>query len=189
MDLDFRTELETRGWTARRNATGRLGQRENDAADTSSPQSKQLIDVLDNYAIFNSFCSHPEIADILPLKRVTKRWSGHIEAHLKQRWNINKKFERFVKNPQALRTELARYDALISGGFAVQFFDGVVWNELDLDIYAVYRNEDDQIGKHLMKNEEYKLKSKASLTDKHAADLIKVSIARHSFINISDNSP
>lgn len=35
-----------------------------------------------------------------------------------------------------LRQKIADADALISGSFALQFFEGTVWREADLDIYV-----------------------------------------------------
>ena len=141
-----------------------------EAAQSSQQQSTQPIDVLGNWVIFNNLCSHLDIAGILPLLRVTKRWSDHLSAHLKLRWDINKKLRRFVTNPQNLRTELGRHDALISGSFAIQFFDGVVWDESDLDIYVEgARGEggegDAAIGRYLMEKEGYKLQTSKSLLD------------------------
>lgn len=150
------------------------------AQSSQQQQSTKPIDVLDNYPIFNNLCSHLDIAGILPLQRVTRRWSRHISAHLKERWNINKKLRRFVTNPQNLRTELGRYDALISGSFAIQFFDGVIWEESDLDIYVKRLEGDAPIGKYLMSKEGYKFETVKSLKDHDGypsvKDLISVSL-------------
>jgi hypothetical protein len=159
-----------------------LGGPESKGAQTqfSQKQSTQPIDVLDNYAIFNRLCLHLDIARILPLKRVTKKWSGHISTHLKERWNINKKLRRFVANPHRFRTELGRHDALISGSFVIQFFDGVVWEESDLDIY-IHEVEAAELGHYLVTEESYELQASSSLVDAagypdNEADLVKVGI-------------
>lgn len=131
----------------------------------NSRQSTLPVDVLDNYPIFNNLCSHLEIAAILPLMRVTKRWLPHLSAHLKERWNINKKLLRFVENPVALRTQLGCYNALISGSFALQFFDGVVWDESDLDIYVEHQKGDTEIGEYLTKAEGYELRKTKHIED------------------------
>jgi hypothetical protein len=149
-------------------------------AQSSQKQSTRPIDVLDNYAIFNRLCLHLDIARILPLKRVTKRWSGHISTHLKERWNINKKLKRFIADPQRFRTELGRHDALISGSFVIQFLNGVVWDESDLDIY-VHEVKAAELGHYLITEEGYELQASSSLVDAagypdNEADLVKVSI-------------
>ena len=54
----------------------------------------------------------------------------------KTQWNIDKKLARFFKNPIIFREELAKQEALIAGSFAVQFFDRVVWEGSDLDIFV-----------------------------------------------------
>jgi hypothetical protein len=42
-------------------------------------------------------------------------------------WNINQRLKRFFDNPVAFRNLLAKQDALISGSFALQFFERVIW--------------------------------------------------------------
>ena len=36
---------------------------------------------------------------------------------------------------------MGTFDALISGSFAVQFFEGVTWTESDLDIFVEYGSD------------------------------------------------
>jgi hypothetical protein len=159
-----------------------LGGLESKEAQTqpSQQQSTQPIDVLDNYVILSTLCSYLDIAGILPLKRVTKRWTDHISTHLKERWNINKKLKRFVVNPERFRTQLGRHDALISGSFVLQFFDGVVWEESDLDLY-IPEAKATRLGHYLITKEEYQLQASSSLVDAagypdNEADLVKVGI-------------
>ncbi|KAI0149469.1 hypothetical protein GGR57DRAFT_514875 [Xylariaceae sp. FL1272] len=51
-------------------------------------------------------------------------------------WSINKKLARFFDQPEAFRTQLGKSNALISGGFALQFLEGVTWEGSDLDIFV-----------------------------------------------------
>ncbi|TVY86545.1 hypothetical protein LAWI1_G008802, partial [Lachnellula willkommii] len=129
---------------------------DNRVAPPRSQHPVQLVDLLENYAVFDSLCSHLDVAGIDTLRKVTKRWSGHLSAHLTERWNINKKLRRFVTHPKEFRTELGYWDALISGSFALQFFDGVVWEESDLDIFVEYGADATGLGEYLVRDESYK---------------------------------
>lgn len=59
-------------------------------------------------------------------------------------WNINKKLERFFKNPIAFRTQLGQADALITGDFVLGFFERIVWPDVGLDL--VIRHNDNLAG-------------------------------------------
>jgi hypothetical protein len=58
---------------------------------------------------------------------------------------------------------MTRCDALISGSFALQFFDRVVWSESDLDIYVQHSRltaqseESDALAQYLVSVEGYAL--------------------------------
>jgi hypothetical protein len=94
-----------------------------------------LLDVLALYPIFDTLCSHLDIGGLLTLKKLSKRLSGHLATHSKERWNVNRRLRRFVRDPIRFRSQMARHNALISGSFVIQFLDDVLWEESDLDIY------------------------------------------------------
>jgi hypothetical protein len=50
--------------------------------------------------------------------------------------NINARLSRFFPDPDAFRSLQAKTNTLISGSFALQFFDRTFYPESDLDIYA-----------------------------------------------------
>ena len=58
------------------------------------------------------------------------------DAFYKSPRNINSKLRAFLAQPIAFRSRLAQCNALISGSFALQFFEGVIWPESDLDIFV-----------------------------------------------------
>lgn len=102
-------------------------------------QRQNILDweyILGIYHIFDSVCSYLEPPDLFALQRTTKRLSKSFETLYKTQWNINRLIRRFVSDPVRLRSEMAKYDAVISGSVALQFFDRVVWKESDLDIYV-----------------------------------------------------
>lgn len=51
-------------------------------------------------------------------------------------FNINRRLRRFFHNPLAFRSLQARTHTLISGSFALQFFDRTIYPESDLDLYT-----------------------------------------------------
>ena len=90
-----------------------------------------------------------------------QRLSGLYQTLLKCQWNVDHALRRYVKNPQGLRSQLARCDGLISRSFATQFFARVVWPESELDIYFMPSHESTSdisaIGKYLVDFERYQL--------------------------------
>jgi hypothetical protein len=50
---------------------------------------------------------------------------------------------------------MGKYDALISGSFAIQFFDHVSWTESDLDIFVEGEENSKAMGRYLMEQEKY----------------------------------
>jgi len=97
-----------------------------------------------------------------------------LSTHLKGRWDINKKLRSFVTKPIDLRSKLGQNDALISGSFAIQFFDGVIWNESDLDIFVEDGEGAIELGRHLVEKEGYESTSVTDNKRYSMSDLVKV---------------
>ncbi|KAF5870909.1 uncharacterized protein Bfra_009464 [Botrytis fragariae] len=112
------------------------------------------------YPIFDNICAHLDPNDILFFRLTTKQLASSFTSLFKTQWNINRQLTRFVKNPVGFRSKLAKHDALISGSFALQFFERRFWLDSDLDIYVQdannFRNPE-QIGEYLVKHESYRL--------------------------------
>ncbi|KAF2119561.1 hypothetical protein BDV96DRAFT_642579 [Lophiotrema nucula] len=69
-----------------------------------------------------SILSALDIADIIALKRTSKAFVD-IDATLAiTDFNINKKLQKFVRNPTEFRNLQAKYNFLIGGNFAINFF-------------------------------------------------------------------
>lgn len=114
------------------------------------------------YPIFDNICAHLDPHDLLFLRSTTKQLSPSFETLFKTQWNINRLLLRFVGDPVKFRSQLSKHDALISGSFALQFFERRIWQDSDLDIYADGSNDlrgPDSIGDYLVASEGYKLKS------------------------------
>jgi hypothetical protein len=65
---------------------------------------------------------------------------------------------------------MARHEALVSGSFALQFLDRVLWKDSDLDLYADYplhgvERATDALGQYLKKVEGYVLQAATFSTE------------------------
>jgi hypothetical protein len=69
-------------------------------------------------------------------------------------WDINTKLKRFVDDPVAFRNQLGD-KGLISGSFALQFFERVTWKESDLDIFMNIGGGHTDMWKYLVTAEGY----------------------------------
>jgi hypothetical protein len=76
---------------------------------------------------------------------------------MKERWNINRRLGRFVRDPCKFRSAIAHHDALVSGSFAIQFFDDVLFNGSDLDAYIQDGEGASAFGHYLRRGEGYAL--------------------------------
>jgi hypothetical protein len=69
-------------------------------------QSKEPVDVIAIYPVLKTVCSYLETAQILPLMRVSRKWTALVRDRLKKRLDVNKKLERFVEDPKSFRSVL-----------------------------------------------------------------------------------
>lgn len=58
------------------------------------------------------------------------------QSLISAQWNVDRGLKRFVQDPKGLRSHMGIHNALISGSFAVQFFERVVWKDSDMDIFV-----------------------------------------------------
>ncbi|KAL8850395.1 MAG: hypothetical protein Q9221_004627 [Calogaya cf. arnoldii] len=110
------------------------------------------------YPIFSCLCDHLEIGDILALSRTCKRFASLYEYLLPIKWNVEKRLQRFVRDPTGLRSKMGELDVLISGSFAIQSFQRVTWLSSDLDLYVEDDEESDALCAYLVESEGYTLK-------------------------------
>ncbi|TGO46064.1 hypothetical protein BCON_0347g00110 [Botryotinia convoluta] len=127
-----------------------------------SNSSSGWEDIFLCYPIFDNICTHLDPNEILLLRATTKQLSPLFESLFKTQWSINRQLKRFVENPIRFRSKLAAHDALISGSFALQFFERRFWQDSDLDIYVNGSDESgslNRLGEYLVNNEGYKLQA------------------------------
>ena len=128
-------------------------------------EPNRLLDFLvqheQHYPIFDRICSYLGVDDIILVSKTCKRLSSLYQTVLKSQWNVDHALRRFVKNPQGLRSQIARCHGLIARSFATQFFARVVWPDWELDIYFMpfYGSSGNisAIGKYLVEFECYAL--------------------------------
>jgi len=89
-------------------------------------------------------------------------------------WGINAKLSLFLEDPQDFRSQLGRCKALISGSFALQFFERILWPEADLEIMIEQGTDVVMMDQHLIAKECYSLTSTQDVGRYRFADLIEV---------------
>lgn len=112
-----------------------------------------------HYPIFSCLCDHLSIGDILALSRTCKKLSGIYEYLTPMRWNVDKQLQRFVNDPAGLRSKMGELNILISGSFAIQFFERVTWPSSDLDMYVRDGKGADALRAYLVNSEGYTLQT------------------------------
>lgn len=101
----------------------------------AAPQSRLLVFFgPDQYVdVRTSLFSSLDVQSLVRLSATCKQLHSDILAL----WDVNLRLCRFfgdVDTSKAFRSQLGRCNALIAGSFALQFFEGVLWTESDLDI-------------------------------------------------------
>ena len=142
--------------------------------DGRQPYIKPSLESLLNiYPIRHRLIQYLRLRDLLGLYRT----SWNIRLNLKENdWNINQSLLRFFKNPMAFRSCLGHADALISGSFALQFFERVVWPNSGLDIMVRDGRDLKTLGKYLVESEGYTMNHEAGGWEEYIkSDIMRVS--------------
>ena len=107
------------------------------ASDNECRQQSKLAELFSTRfePILALLSSYLGIAGLSVLYRVSKNFSGLKEHLQKSRFNINGRLSDFVADPDMFRSQLGKYDALISGGFALNFFESGHWKVPNLDVF------------------------------------------------------
>ena len=106
------------------------------------------------------------IAGLRGLYQVSKtfyRLKEHVE---KNYFNINKRLRDFVVNPDMFRSQMGKYDTLISGGFALSFLDsGGYWKVSNLNILVRAGIHAEEFIDYLRKYEGYETGTEVNTND------------------------
>ena len=142
-------------------------------AHFASPRSLDLLNILDpdrSYPIYDRLCSYLPLPSILSLSKTCKSFRL---AYL-QRWDVDRRLDRFVQSPKRLRSQLAKHGSLISGSFALQVFAQRRWPDSDLDIFVERGPAVESFEAHLCQEEHYSLQSTTDHRTYAMQDLIQV---------------
>ncbi len=122
---------------------------------TKAQKLLRLFHVDSNYPIGTRICWLLPIVDIINLTKTCKAFSKLYRSLISSQWNVEWRLARFVSDVTSFRCQMARTNALISGSFALQFFDRVCWPASDLDINI--RQGSDTFESYLCRVEGYTL--------------------------------
>lgn len=101
--------------------------------------------------------SHLQAAEIIAISRTCRKLSNLCRDIQETQWNVDLKLRRFFLHPKHFRWQLANCNAVVSGSFALQFFDRVVWPDSDFDIFVPYGDQTRAFGRYLVRDEGYKI--------------------------------
>ncbi|CAD0112569.1 unnamed protein product [Aureobasidium uvarum] len=111
--------------------------------------------------ICDALTAHLPIKDIIALTHTCRALEPLYQKLVSNgAWDINKRLEKFVKDPRGFRKRLAELDGIISGGFALQFMDRVEWNGSDLDVCVQVGENADAFCRYMEEVEGYDLASR-----------------------------
>ncbi|OTA84410.1 hypothetical protein M434DRAFT_36467 [Hypoxylon sp. CO27-5] len=113
-----------------------------------------LLTLLDFYPSREGIMHYLDTKDVLNLARASTAIRHNIMDNY---WNINSKLARFIRDPTRFRSQLGHSDALISGSFALQFFERTTWLDSDLDIVVQDGKNLEGLAKFLTAVEGYKM--------------------------------
>ena len=120
------------------------------------PTFLSTFDRESRYPIFITFCECLSIAEIIPLTQTCKSLSRLYQYLLPIQWDVDKALRRYVGDPCGLRSQMAKYDALIAGSFAVQYFERASWeDDRTLDLIVRQGPGSDLLSKHISEVEGY----------------------------------
>jgi hypothetical protein len=123
----------------------------------SHSSSAILFSLFASYPIRETLCLSLPIQSIVSVSRTCKQLSQVYKDLLRIQLNIDMKLSRFVSRPRALRAQLRETHAIISGSFAVQFFDRDTYPDSDLDIYVERGDQSPGLVEYLTMVEGYML--------------------------------
>lgn len=127
------------------------------------------------YPIFDGICSHLPIDSIIALTRTCRGLSRLYQSLIPQQWNVDRHLSRFVRDSQFFRSQMGRYNALISGSVALQLFERALWKESDLDILIEKGENARAFGSYLAEKEGYRLEKTSENHGYMMPDIVEVS--------------
>lgn len=103
--------------------------------NTSDERPGTIIQIFSDREISSYLFSHLSPKEFLRISRTCKEGKVAVSAYFVKAFDVNARLERFFSNPLAFRFVQAQTSTLISGSFALQFFDRTSYVSSDLDLY------------------------------------------------------
>ncbi|PCH44988.1 hypothetical protein WOLCODRAFT_91093 [Wolfiporia cocos MD-104 SS10] len=109
----------------------------------------RLVDVFASgqHTIYDRICERLTPVSLIRMRRVSRTTYQAVQDFSYRAFDVNRRLSRFFSDPFAFRSLQARTATLISGSFALQFFDRTFYPEADLDlvaaVYTFVRPSDD----------------------------------------------
>lgn len=119
------------------------------------PRLVELLDPEKYYPVLELLSSYLSVADSLALCRVCKGLDGLKNCMLRKISNINVRLKDFVDDPVMFRCQLGKYNALISGPFALNIFELGHQNVRYLDVFIQDGVNADQFTEYIQESEKY----------------------------------
>lgn len=125
-----------------------------------------LVDLLEGsqyYPVYDILCRMLESVSIIRLSKTCRRLATLYRDAIPREWSVDRLLLRFVKEPRALRSEMQKHKAVISGSLALQFFERVTWEGTDLDLFVHGQTGVSALARHLVDREGYRLQEEEAI--------------------------
>lgn len=115
-----------------------------------------FLDIFDEsqYPVFATICELISVDSIVALSQTCKPLSNLYKRIQPTQWNIDRRLGEYFKEPSQVRSLMGECDALISGRFAVEFFERTKFPQRLLEIY-VEISKAERFVTHLVEVENY----------------------------------
>lgn len=112
-------------------------------------------DVFSSGPILDALGKHLPIGDIVSLSRTCRGLSGIYHEMMPRQWDVDSLLTRFVARPRDLRQQIGLAEALITGSFALEFFERPCWEAGNLDVVVKDELGVDRLCEYLTTFEDY----------------------------------
>ncbi|KAI0367239.1 hypothetical protein BV20DRAFT_1037878 [Pilatotrama ljubarskyi] len=106
-------------------------------ADADSPLCERAFaEIFNRHVIYDRILDNCSPQNIFRLSRVRRQARHAVQDYTERVFNVNTRLSRFFRDPLAFRSLQACTATVISGSFALQFFDRSYFAGSDLDLYV-----------------------------------------------------
>lgn len=99
------------------------------------PQLNPGLEMFRRHPIYDNIFSYLTPLSLTRMASVNRAIRTVTKDFAARAYNVNRRLSRFVRDPLVFRSLMARTRMVISGSFALQFFDRTYYPDSDLDLY------------------------------------------------------